>query len=344
MAQEGQNLDQDVEKKILENMTEGVVWTSKGDVVYMNDSARKLMDLPEADTGKKFAQIFVNRKENDNFVQSVIDSLSQKEGVSNVTDSDFVTEDGKQMRFHLVNTSMKDEKRKGILSVITDITEVTRMQEQQKEATRIVAAFFAFLCGFLLLYRFFIDYLPETGSVYLSRISEYGAVLLCVMLFPKTFVWEMKNRVFFKGAWKGIRSGLILTGIGVALMIVVKLILISRFPSGKSFFDFSYFFIGSTHFYYPLTVFVQEFIARCFLLESMKRTYVGKHSSVLAVLTTSLIFAVFHVSHNFIYMILAGVLMGALGGFYLKTKNLWSTIIVHYVLGEMIYILSFVGA
>ena len=310
----------------------------------MNDSARKLMGFQPADTGKKFAEVFVNRKENDDFVQSVIDSASEENGTAHVTESDFVTEDGKLMRFHLVNTSMKDEKRKGILSVITDITEKTRLQEQQKEATRIVAAFFAFLCGFLLLYRFFVDYFPNAGSVYLSRTSEYGAVLLCVLLFRKTFVWELKNRVFFKGAWTGIRSGLILSGVGIVLLIAVKLLLISRFPADKSFFDFSYFLRSPTHFYYPLTVFVQEFVARCFLLESMNRTYVGKDSVVLAVLTTSLIFGVFHISHNFIYMILAGVLMGVLGVFYLKTKNLWSTIIVHYVLGEMIYILSFVGA
>jgi len=343
MAQTEENLDQNVEKKILENMTEGVVWTSKGDVVYMNDSARRLMGLQPSDTGKKFAEVFVSRKENDDFVQSVIDSLSQENGTAHVTESDFVTEDGKQMRFHLVNTSMKDEKRKGILSVITDITEKTKMQEQQKEATRIVAAFFAFLCGFLLLYRLFVDYFPDAGTVYLSRASEYGAMLMCVLLFRKTFVWEVKNRVFFKGAWKGIRSGLILTGIGAALLIAAKLILISRFPADRNFFDFGYFLRDPSHFYYPLTVLVQEFVARCFLLESMDRTYVGKHSAVLAILTTSLIFGVFHIHHNFIYMILAGVLMGGLGTFYLKTKNLWSTTIVHYVLGEMIYILGFVN-
>lgn len=78
MTQAEQNLDMDVEKKILENMTEGVVWTSKGDVVYMNDSARKLMGFQPADTGKKFAEVFVNRKENDDFVQSVIDSASEE--------------------------------------------------------------------------------------------------------------------------------------------------------------------------------------------------------------------------------------------------------------------------
>jgi PAS domain S-box-containing protein len=99
MAQTEENLDQNVEKKILENMTEGVVWTSKGDVVYMNDSARRLMGLQPSDTGKKFAEVFVSRKENDDFVQSVIDSLSQETGTAHVTESDFVTEDGKQMRF-----------------------------------------------------------------------------------------------------------------------------------------------------------------------------------------------------------------------------------------------------
>jgi membrane protease YdiL (CAAX protease family) len=41
-------------------------------------------------------------------------------------------------------------------------------------------------------------------------------------------------------------------------------------------------------------------------------------------------------------MVLAGTLMGMLGIFYLKTKNIWATSLVHYVLGEMVCILSYV--
>jgi PAS domain S-box-containing protein len=73
---EMQELDQSVEEKVLENMKDGVIWTADhGTIVYMNSSARNILGLEDTEIiGKKFAGVFIDRKENDGFVESVIGS------------------------------------------------------------------------------------------------------------------------------------------------------------------------------------------------------------------------------------------------------------------------------
>jgi PAS domain S-box-containing protein len=340
---EMQELDQSVEEKVLENMKDGVIWTADhGTIVYMNSSARNILGLEDTEIiGKKFAGVFIDRKENDGFVESVIHSVDNKSDTYE-TEADYTTASGSVMHLQVSNTYMQHGENRGILSVITDITEKTVLLEQKKESSLVVAIYFNFLCAFLLLYRFFKDYYPTMAlsSVILSRTVEYGGLACGLLFYRKTMVWEFENRFKCKSFWKAVRPGVFVSLGLTVLMIVVKLLLISKFPQDKKFFDFSYF--NAVEMYYPVTVLVQEFVARCIFLESMTRVYTGKYATVLAIVSSSMIFAAFHIDHSLIYMVLAGTLMGMLGIFYLKTKNIWATSLVHYVLGEMVCILSYV--
>ena len=57
----------------------------------------------------------------------------------------------------------------------------------------------------------------------------------------------------------------------------------------------------------------------------------GKHSSIVAILLSSLLFGAVHIAHGFMYMVAAIVLLGALGGLYEKQQNIWGVTIIYFV-------------
>ena len=67
----------------------------------------------------------------------------------------------------------------------------------------------------------------------------------------------------------------------------------------------------------------------------------GKHSSIVAILLSSLLFGAVHIAHGFMYMVAAIVLLGALGGLYEKQQNIWGVTIIHFVLGNRCVALDF---
>ena len=76
---------------------------------------------------------------------------------------------------------------------------------------------------------------------------------------------------------------------------------------------------------------------------SIKKMFDGKHSSIVAIILSSLLFGAVHIAHGFMYMICAIILLGALGGLYEKQQNIWGVTLIHFVLGQSASCLGFLA-
>ena len=120
-------------------------------------------------------------------------------------------------------------------------------------------------------------------------------------------------------------------------MLLAKAVLLKvapgYFPQGAPFWDWS---AGSVaDIFYPLTVILQEFLARGVMQESLRRIFTGKRAEFLAILVSALVFGVLHIAYGFPFMMAASLLLGVMGVLYRKQGNIWGLCIIHYVLGEV---------
>ena len=122
-----------------------------------------------------------------------------------------------------------------------------------------------------------------------------------------------------------------------AALVVGKWILLQLvpgfFPENAPFWDWSV--ATPADLIYPLTVVLQEFLARGVMQESLNRIFIGRHAAAVSILVSALVFGVLHIAYGLPYMVGASLLLGVLGILYHKQGNIWGLCIIHYVLGEM---------
>lgn len=130
---------------------------------------------------------------------------------------------------------------------------------------------------------------------------------------------------------------ILITAGGVVFLVVGKIVILKVapgfFPEGAPFWDWS---VGTfADVVYPLTVVLQEFLARGVMQENLSRIFTGKYSAFMSIMVSSLVFGVLHIAYGLPYMVGASLLLGVLGVFYHRQGNIWGLCIIHYVLGEV---------
>ena len=113
-----------IENRILHDMTEGVVVIGrKGEIRYMNPSAARITGLGEDAVGGNFAMLFIGDEQNDGFVQTVLDALSEPDRMT----ERIVPFSGGQNTVTLhVRTSFLE--KYGILIVFEDVSELEELR------------------------------------------------------------------------------------------------------------------------------------------------------------------------------------------------------------------------
>lgn len=91
---------------------------------------------------------------------------------------------------------------------------------------------------------------------------------------------------------------------------------------------------------YIYTAFIQEFISRGVIQESLAHVFQGRLSDVLAIGITSLLFAALHIHKGVLMCIGAGVLSILLGLLYEKDRTIWGLVLIHYTFGLIPNLLS----
>ncbi|MFO7727847.1 MAG: efflux RND transporter periplasmic adaptor subunit [Desulfonatronovibrio sp.] len=129
-------------ENILENMADGVMALDfKGRIVMFNSSAGNILGMsPDKVRDDTFARIFMaGDTDNDEFNQVVLDAIyEQGIGLSSVVD--FTRADGSKVSLSICSSYLegntKEQEKKGVILVFSDITEIKAMQARQEEDAR----------------------------------------------------------------------------------------------------------------------------------------------------------------------------------------------------------------
>ena len=180
-----------------------------------------------------------------------------------------------------------------------------------------------------------------------SRNDGFVQTMLDALLVLSVFIRKKTSLhppIVFRGeaARKAVWAGVLVTACAIAAMIAVKFALRKAgsplFKPDAPFFDFSRFTAKEIYRYLPC-VLAQEFVARSIMQEGFIYVF-GERYGGLPILVSSLVFGLVHLPYSFAMMVGATVLLGALGVFYQKNRNLIAVTIVHYFATEAAMILG----
>ena len=127
-----------VQDNVLRSLTEGVIAISfDGTITYANDAAVEILNMPQGLTGRKFAALFFEEQENDDFAQAVLDAVySTKQ-----PNSAFVPyhTGGTERKLHMITSFFRDsdDKPAGITIVLSDLSELLELKDALKAMEQI---------------------------------------------------------------------------------------------------------------------------------------------------------------------------------------------------------------
>ncbi len=326
--------------RILRDMNDGVlVLDAGGSVLFLNRQGAALLGT-EGLEGARYATLMAKDEgeENDGFHQFVLDAVYDKEHTHS-GEADYRIPGGERRRFRLTSSFLKSEdggERTGVVVVFSDVTEVARLHRQRREASTVFAVLMICVCAYLFLWSLlrYLDAEPP-GWVMNLMIEAISVVMFLVILKTTSFsIRDIGLRV--TNARATFLPDIAITLMGCAVLMGGKVFLLQAapgfFPEGAPFWDWS---VGTfADVIYPLTVILQEFLARGVMQENLRRIFTGKYAGVLSILVSALVFGVLHIAYGLMFMLGASLLLGALGVLYHKQGNIWGLCIIHYVLGE----------
>ena len=286
--------------------------------------------------------MFVGDSRNDGFVQTLLDALGSS-GTPESGVTDFFTKSGKRRKISVKATFTRSEEgEKELIAVLSDVTERERATVFRNDVTILVAILVILVCVYVIAFKLLNTYWQNAVT---PTMMTYGLLFsllgLSVFIEKKTSL-HPRITVQGKAAKKAMCKGALVAACVSAAMIAAKFILqktgVMQFPENAPFIDFSRFTLRELYLYLP-SVLLQEFTARSVLHEGFIYVF-GEKYGWLSILVSSLVFGVVHLPYSFITMAGAIALMGALGMFYQKSRNLLAVSIVHYVAAETAMLLG----
>ena len=329
--------------RVLRDMRDGVlVLDMQGNILYLNEQGQALLGAEKDCIGQKYTAAFWEQNldgRNDAFHQFVLDAIYDKEHAHS-GEAPYTPQGSDARRFRLTSSflhSENGEKKIGIVVLFSDITEVARLHQQRRESSTIFAVLMICVCVYLFLWSL-LRYLnaEPPGWVMNLMIEAISIVMFIIVLKTTSFsIRDIGLRV--TNAKATFVPDILITLGGCAVLFIGKIILLrvapGFFPEGAPFWDWS---VGTfADVIYPLTVILQEFLARGVMQENLRRIFTGKHAAALSIFVSALVFGVLHIAYGLPYMLGATLLLGVLGIFYHKQGNIWGLCIIHYVLGEV---------
>lgn len=342
--------EREIFPRILRDMNEGVlVLDKKGAVLYLNERGRTLLGERDDLAGRPYAAFFAQNAAagNDVFHQFVLDAVYDKQHTHS-GEADYTAPDGAKRRLRMTSSFLRGEdgeSQLGVVVLFSDVTELARLHRQRHEASIVFSLVMICVCVYIFLWSIlrYIGVQPPT-KVMTLLIEAISVTMFVIILKTTSFsIRDIGLRV--TDAKATFLPDILITAAGLAAFVAIKLLLLRAapgfFPAGAPFWDFSV--LGWSDLGYPLTVVLQEFLARGVMQENLRRIFDGKHAGALSIVVSALVFGVLHVAHGLPYMIAATLLLGALGVLYHKQGNIWGLCIVHYVLAESAVVLRFLG-
>ncbi len=341
--------EKEIFPRVLRDMNDGVlVLDTKGEILYLNEQGRALLGEREDLTGRRYAAVFAQdpRGENDAFHQFILDAVYDKTRAHG-GDASYTAPDGEKRRLHMTTSFLRGEDMRtqiGVVVLFSDITEIDRLHRQRRESSTVFAVLMSCVSLYLFLWSL-LRYLnaEPPGWVMTMMIEAISVVMLLIILKTTSFsIRDIGLRV--TDAKATFLPDVLITAAGLAAMVGGKAALLrfapGFFPAGAPFWDWSVATPASIA--YPLTVILQEFLARGVMQENLRRIFDGKYAGALSIVVSALVFGVFHVAYGFPFMVGASLLLGVMGVLYHRQGNIWGLCVIHYVLGEAATFLRYI--
>ena len=329
--------------RILRDMNDGVlVLDRQGQILFLNEQGKRLLGESRDLTGQKYTAAFLENDpegENDAFHQFILDAVYDKEHV-HTGEVSFKADDREARRLSLTSSFLRSEdgiKPIGIVVLFSDVTEVARLNRQRRESSTIFAVLMICVCLYLFLWSL-LRYLNAEPPGWVMNLMIEGISVVMFFIILKTTSFSLRDIGLRITNAKETFVPDILIALGGSILLIGGKVILLRvapgfFPEGAPFWDWS---VGTfADIIYPLTVILQEFLARGVMQENLNRVFTGKYAGALSIVVSSLVFGVLHIAYGLPYMVGAMLLLGALGVFYHKQGNIWGLCIIHYVLGEV---------
>ena len=337
-------------QRILRDVDDSVLALDvRGHIIYMNPQCRSLLHLNDSALGKTYAEVFFNEQERDNdaFHQFVLDAVYKKEQTHRGT---VTFTDKNKNKIHLRVTSSflhsdGAEDSGGIILVLSDITETEILKTKRYDASIVFSCVTACICLYLLLLATLEFLALDVPTKALTQVINGMVFVIGIIIYRKTDFSSEELGLKIRSWKKTLGSSLLVAILIVLLLMATKRIVLRIAPS---------FFQEDTPFWnwniglyswisYFFTCVIQEFLARSMIYGSIKKMFDGQHSTIAAILLSSLLFGAVHIAHGFMYMIAAIILLGSLGGLYEKHRSIWGVTIIHFVLGQAACCLGFLS-
>lgn len=126
-----------IHSRIIENVSEGIILIGfNGKVMYANPRAMGILGLSAEDLiGKKFATVFFDDPENDEFTQAVLECVYDKSTKDSIVK---YTVGGKVSTLRMITSFYTDgNQRTGVIAVFSDISELEELRDAVKSMHRI---------------------------------------------------------------------------------------------------------------------------------------------------------------------------------------------------------------
>lgn len=324
---------------IFENIRDGIlIIDMQGNIIYKNAGAADHLGL-HSESAKPLVLSELFQKDNgvnDGFYQYLFDSIYDKNTVHTGTIPYILP--NKQKKILQVRTSFwenpNDKQQRGVLLIFQDITEQEQLKQHRKEAMLLFNILLVLVCGWVV----FVNGLSAIGiqiaPFQMTYILLTFGMIVSFVVYKKTNMTLNDLGLSKKHLKESIIMNVIVSSIIILAFILVKIILIrfypDFFPEGQPFWFFRITSLGML--LYPVTVFLQEFIARGVLQESLIAIFTGNHKELKATLLAALLFAALHVHRSFAYIAGSFFLVVLMSPLYLKYRNIWGVCISHYVL------------
>ncbi len=127
-----------IRQKILAEISEGIMLIGfNGNIIYANKTASKILGIPQSKmTGHSFISLFFDKPEKDEFTQAIIDSVYDREKRHDMIVT--YTSGNKTTLLRMMTSFYADgEKRKGIIAVFSDVSEIMELRDSVKSMKKI---------------------------------------------------------------------------------------------------------------------------------------------------------------------------------------------------------------
>jgi membrane protease YdiL (CAAX protease family) len=323
-------------ERVLRDMYDAVlVLDGKGRIAYVNGPAARMLevDVGFRDTGERFS-FLAGDEYNDSFKEAIFAALDNKNETT-VRKVPYMAPSGRKYVFVLSSSFLRDTEGVHLVITLSDETTAAEMTRKFRDSSNTFTTFLFAFCGWILVYALW-EFLgrPVAADFMTHGVELLGVIMLIFILHRTSFTWHDLGVVPHQPI-KTVRTALIVAVCAFAflcgLKAVCRLVDPNCFEPEAPFLDLSRF--GLRQLLYILTAGIQEFLARSVIQGNLKRITEGRHTALLAIFLSSMIFAALHIHFGFLFMVGAAILAGLEGVLYEKQQNIFGVWIVHWVFG-----------